>query len=149
MTAGITRVHGIAVMPTQRPSTLSFFNVSTSTNLISAEYTNAPANGVFDVMVRTGLSKFATVAVIGTPHWTGSATVLNFAIEDTGTLSDTGQEALSGLGFGSASDSVTYSAVKDALQAAVRAIGTNNANGYDMSAMVVANGVAATTSVTL
>lgn len=149
MSAGISRVHGIAVMPTQRPSTISFFNVTTSTNLISAEYTNAPANGVFDVMFRTGVSKFATVALIGTPSWTGSVTQLNFAIEDTGVLSDTGQTAPSGLGFGSKDDSTTYASVALALQAAIRAIGTSNANGYDMSAMAVAAGVAATTSPTL
>ena len=150
MTAGITRVHSFAVMPTQRPSTLSFFNVSTSTNLTSTEIgVNAQPNGVFDVMFRTGVTKFATVAVIGTPHWTGSATVLNFAIEDTGTLSDTGQVAGSGLGFGSKDDITTYTSVSDALQAAIRAISTNNYHSYDMSAMVVSPGVVATTNVTL
>ena len=149
MSAGIDRVHGFAITPSQRPSTLSFFNVSTSTNLITAEYTNAAANGVFDVMFRTGVSKFATVALIGTPFYANGATTLNFAIEDTGTLNTTPQVSPSGLGFGSASDMVNYTAVKDALQAAIRSIGSNNVHSYDMSAMVVSAGVAATTSVTL
>lgn len=156
MSAGITRVHGTAVMPSQRPSTISFFNVTTSTNMTTnGEFPashNAPTGGAYDTMFRVAISKFATVAMIGTPTWNGSnATFLNFAIEDTGTLSDVSTSttyAPSGLGFGSAVDMVNYTAVKDALQAAIRACGTS-ASGYDMTAMVVNAGVAATVNTKL
>lgn len=119
MSAGITRVHGSAVIPSQRPSTVSFYTLT----IVGADATGqvGVVNGVFDQVFRTAVDQFATVAMIGTPVYANSNTTLNFAIEDTGT------DALSpsGLGQGS-SQGATYGSTALALQAAVRALGTIN-----------------------
>jgi len=119
MSAGILRVHGSAVIPSQRPSTISFFTLT----IVGQDATGqvGVVNGVFDQVFRTAVDQFATVAMIGTPVYANSNTTLNFAIEDTGT--DT--LSPSGLGLGS-SEGTSYDTTAHALQAAVRALGTIN-----------------------
>jgi hypothetical protein len=118
MSAGITRIHGSAVIPSQRPSTVSFFTLT----IVGQDATGqvGVVNGVFDQVFRTAVNQFATVAMIGTPVY-GSDTTLRFAIEDTGT--DT--LSPSGLGLGS-NEGSSYDTTAHALQAAVRALGTIN-----------------------
>jgi len=146
MSAGISRVHGYVVAPSQRPSTLSFFNLQVSGNLTTSDATTA--NGALDQIFRTALDSFATVGLIGTPTYNGTtATYVNFAIEDTGVLSSVaGQTAPSGLGLGS-SEGFSTSTTALALTAAVQALGT--VNGFNLSTATVFAGVVATGSVTL
>jgi hypothetical protein len=121
MTAGITRKNGTVVAPTQRPSTLTFFQIDFGVDLTTSV---GVVNGAYEQAVRA-CENFATVAMVGTLNATGgTGQGLRIAIEDTGTLSDTGQVATSGLGMGSSSDSVTYASTADALKAAIRALGT-------------------------
>jgi len=119
MSAGITRVHGTAVIPSQRPSVISFFTLT----IVGQDATGqvGVVNGVYDQVFRTAVNQFATVAMIGTPVYANSNTTLNFAIEDTGT--DT--LSPSGLGLGS-TEGASYDTTAHALQAAVRALGTIN-----------------------
>jgi len=148
MSAGISRVHGYVVAPSQRPSTLSFFNLQVSGNLTTSDATTA--NGALDQIFRTALDSFATVGLIGTPTYNGTtATYVNFAIEDTGVLSSVaGQTAPSGLGLGSVETNYgTYGSTALALTAAVQALGT--VNGFNLSTATVFAGVVATGSVTL
>jgi hypothetical protein len=118
MSAGISRVHGTAVIPSQRPSTISFFTLT----IVGQDATGqvGVVNGVFDQIFRTAVDQFATVAMIGTPSY-ASDTTLRFAIEDTGADSN----SPSGLGLGS-SEGQSYDTVAHALQGAVRALGTIN-----------------------
>jgi hypothetical protein len=146
MSAGITRVHGYVVAPSQRPSTISFFNVAVGGNLTTSDSTTP--NGAMDQMFRTAIDQFATVALIGTPIVVGGLTYINFAIEDTGTLSSVaGQTAPSGLGLGSDENDFGYSGTAQALQVAVQALGT--VNGFNLAVSTVTSGVVATSSVTL
>jgi hypothetical protein len=117
MSAGISRVHGSAVIPSQRPSTISFFTLT----IVSQDATGqvGVVNGVFDQVFRTAVGQFATVAMIGTPVY-GSDTTLRFAIEDTGADAN----SASGLGLGNGAGAIDTTA--HALQAAVRALGTIN-----------------------
>lgn len=149
MSAGISRVHGSAVLPSQRPSTLSFFNISLPNANVVSE--NTVVNGAFDQIFRTAASQFATVALIGTPQYTGGNTVLNFAIEDTGvltTISTDTSYAASGLGFGSSEDSTyKYTTTALALQGYIRALGSSvGPNTVNLSTATVTAGVVASTS---
>jgi len=97
MSAGISRVHGYAALPSQRPSTISFYTITlTGVNASTTTYTQTP-NGVWDQIFRTAVDQFATVAMIGTPVYAASNTTLNFAIEDTGVDAN----SVTGLGEGS------------------------------------------------
>jgi hypothetical protein len=143
MSAGISRTHGTAVLPFQRPSTLSFFNVSLPNANITADA--GVVDGAFDQMFRTAVGKFATVGLVGTPAFTGGNTVLNFAIEDTGATTDANHPAASGLGLGQNGASPTTTAA--ALQAAIRALGTSVGSGArDLSTATVSLGVVASSS---
>jgi len=143
MSAGITRTHGTAVLPFQRPSTLSFFNVSLPNANITAD--SGVVDGAFDQMFRTAVGKFATVGLVGTPAFTGGNTVLNFAIEDTGATTDANHPAASGLGLGQNGASPTTTAA--ALQVAIRALGTSVGSGArDLSTATVSLGVVASAS---
>ena len=153
MSAGISRVHGYTIAPSQRPSTLSFYNLTVpSANLVSGGTVSpditAP-NGAFDQIFRTALGSFATVALIGTPVYTGGNTVINFAIEDTGILgSVAGQTAPTGLGLGSVETSYgTFTSTFAALAGAVQALGT--VNGIALGSVVVNTRVAANSSTTI
>jgi len=120
MSAGITRKNGTVLAPSQRPSTLTFFQIDFGVDLTTSV---GVVDGAFEKAVRA-CENFATLAMVGTLNATGgTGQGLRIAIEDTGTVSDTGQPATSGLGMGSASDSVTYSNTADALKAAIRALG--------------------------
>jgi len=137
MSAGITRVHGTAIVPSQRPSTISFFTATfPSMDIHTSEV--GVVNGVFDQVFRVAASSFATVAMIGTPVYAASNTTIRFAIEDTGTASDTGQPAPSGLGLGS-SEGNSYDTTAHALQAAIRGLGNSvGPNGVDLTGVTVA-----------
>jgi hypothetical protein len=117
MSAGITRVHGSVAAPSQRPSTLSFFNISFP----------AAVNGQVDVVdgaidkTINACSLFATVAMVGTVgnYGTGANRDLRVALEDTGVDS----LSPSGLGEGAPTNHASTAA---ALQAAIQALGTVN-----------------------
>ena len=143
MSAGISRTHGTAVLPYQRPSTLSFFNISLPNANVVSE--NTVVNGAFDQIFRTAASQFATVALIGTPQYTGGNTVLNFAIEDTGATTDANHPAASGLGLGNGSN--TYASTALALQGYIRALGaTVGPNTVNLSTATISAGVVASAS---
>jgi len=148
MSAGISRVHGSAVLPSQRPSTLSFFNVSLPNANVVSE--NTVVNGAFDQIFRTAANQFATVALIGTPQYVGGNTVLNFAIEDTGVLSTVSTAtdyAPSGLGKGSSEDTTyAYASTALALQGYIRNLGTVGPNSVVLSTATVTAGVVASSS---
>lgn len=132
MSAGITRVHGTVVAPSQRPSTLTFFQIDFNVNLASSV---GVVNGAFEQALRA-CSNFATVAMIGTLDNTGgTGQGLRIAIEDTGA----GTYSASGLGLGSASDATTYASTALALQAAIRALGaTAGSDSKDLTGATVA-----------
>ena len=113
MSTGITRVHGYAAAPSQRPSTLTFFQIDFGVNLTSSV---GVAGGAFELAVRA-CQNFATVAMIGTLNATGgTGEGLRIAIEDTGVDTD----SPSGLGEGLPTSHATTAA---ALQAAIVALG--------------------------
>jgi hypothetical protein len=124
MSAGITRVHGTAILPSQRPSTVSFYTITIAGSDVTSEV--GVVNGVWDQVFRTAVDQFATVAMIGTPVYAASNTTLRFAIEDTGT------DALSasGLGLGS-SEGTSFDTTAHALAAAIKALGT--VNGFNLN----------------
>jgi hypothetical protein len=124
MSAGITRVHGTAILPSQRPSTVSFYTITIAGSDVTSEV--GVVNGVWDQVFRTAVDQFATVAMIGTPVYAASNTTLRFAIEDTGT------DALSasGLGLGS-SEGNSFDTTAHALVAAIKALGT--VNGFNLN----------------
>jgi hypothetical protein len=118
MSAGITKVHGSVAAPSQRPSTLSFFNISFPA-AVNGQV--GVVNGAIDQTINA-CSLFATVAMIGTVgnNGTGANRDLRIALEDTGTDS----LSPSGLGEGAPTNHATTAA---ALQAAIQALGTVNA----------------------
>jgi hypothetical protein len=123
MSAGITRVNSRAILPSQRPSAVQFYNLTIAS--IDARTESTATDGVFDRVFRTAIPQAGvTVAMIGTATYTTS-TVVNFAIETTGVDAIT-----------------TGSFTAAALQTAVQALGT--VNGYTLAtSATVAFGVAA------
>ena len=117
MSAGITRVHGSVAAPSQRPSTLSFFNIAFPA-AVNGQV--GVVNGAIDKTIQA-CSLFATVAMIGTVQntGTGSNRDLRIAIEDTGADS----LSPSGLGMGLPDEE---SNTADALETAIKAVGTVN-----------------------
>lgn len=117
MSAGITRVNGTVAAPSQRPSTLSFFNISFPA-AVNGQV--GVVDGVIDQVVRA-CSLFATVAMVGTVgnYGTGANRDLRIALEDTGV------DALSpsGLGMGLPAEEASTA---DALETAIKALGTVN-----------------------
>jgi len=148
MSAGITRSHGYAIMPSQRPSTILFYSLVIPAQNCTSEMT--VVNGAFDQIFRTALPQFATVAFVGTATYTGGNTVVNFAIEATGvdSLSPTG------LGLGSSENSSAYSSgaaygttTQVALQNAVQSLGSAaGVNSINLSSATIYFGVTGTTS---
>jgi len=143
MSAGISRVHGYTALPSQRPSTLSFYTITvTGADVSGTTYTQS-ANGLWDQIFRTAVDQFATVAMIGTPVYAASNTTLNFAIEDTGV--DT--NSVTGLGLGSSengswsSGAAFGSTTAAALTNAIKSLGTNVQGINCTSAVAVAAGV--------
>jgi hypothetical protein len=145
MSAGISRVHGYAFLPSQRPSSLTFYNLTINGD----QRTEATVvNGAIDQIFRTALPTFATVAMVGGTTYTGGNTIVNFAIEDTGV----DQLSITGLGLGSTSQALGYgtgnTGTAAALQAAVRALGSSvGPNTVNVSTATVAFGVAAVSAV--
>jgi hypothetical protein len=113
MSAGITRVHGSVAVPSQRPSTLSFYKITFAATVASEV---GVVNGAIDKTLNA-CSLFATVAMIGSLKDTGTTLVI--ALEDTGvdSLSPTG------LGMGLPDEETSTAA---ALETAIQALGTVN-----------------------
>jgi hypothetical protein len=128
---GITKVHGTVVAPSQRASTITFFQIDTGVDLTASV---GVVGGAFEKMVQV-CSNFATVAMIGTLNNTGgTGQGLRIAIEDTGADSF----SASGLGKGSASDATTYATTALALQAAIQALGaTAGSDSKDLTGAAV------------
>jgi hypothetical protein len=120
MSAGITRVHGTTIAPSQRASTLTFFQIDFGVNLTTSV---GVVDGAFEKAVRA-CSNFATIAMIGTLDATGgTGQGLRIAIEDTGVTST----APSGLGMGNPDDySTTATALAEAIQALGATAGTDS-----------------------
>ena len=115
MSAGITRVHGTVAAPSQRPSTLTFFQIDTGVNLTSSV---GVVGGAFEKMV-LACQNFATVAMIGTLNATGgTGQGLRIAIEDTGA------DDLSPSGLGQGQNGAAPTTTAAALQAAIVALGS-------------------------
>lgn len=114
---GITRLNGTAAVPSQRPSTISFFNISFAASVANDV---GVVDGALDKIFRFAVPTVAVVAMIGTVQDNGSGTGrdIRFAIEDTGADAN----SPSALG-GTPDNSVTTA---NALQAAIRALGTVN-----------------------
>jgi hypothetical protein len=125
---GITKVHGTVVAPSQRASTLTFFQIDTGVNLTSSV---GVVGGAFEKMVQA-CSNFATVAMIGTLNATGgTGEGLRIAIEDTGA----DDLSPSGLGEGLPN---SYATTALALQAAIRALGaTAGSDSKDLTGATV------------
>jgi len=129
MSSGITRVHGSVAAPSQRPSTLTFFQIDFGVNC-TAEV--GLVNGAIDQAIRA-CSEFATVAMVGTLNATGgTGQGLVIGVEDTGVDS----LSPSGLGMGLPDEAATTAA---ALQAAIVALGDDvGANSIDLTGATVA-----------
>ena len=129
MSAGITRVHGSVAAPSQRPSTLTFFQIDFGVDC-TAEV--GLVNGAIDQAVRA-CSEFATVAMVGTLSATGgTGQGLVIGVEDTGTDS----LSPSGLGMGLPDEAANTAA---ALEAAIVALGDDvGANSIDLTGATVA-----------
>ena len=129
MSTGITKVHGYAAAPSQRPSTLTFFQIDFGVNLTASV---GVVGGAFELAVRA-CQNFATVAMIGTLNATGgTGEGLRIAIEDTGVDS----LSPSGLGEGLPTSHATTAL---ALQAAIVALGaTAGTDSKDLTNATVA-----------
>ena len=124
MSAGITRVHGTALVPSQRPSTLSFFTITFDANIKTTATTTSDigvVDGALDRIFRTAIPTVAVVGMIGTVASNGLT--LRFAIEDTGADSLSPSYLGMGPGNGAGSDLDSTAA---AIQAAIVALGTVN-----------------------
>jgi hypothetical protein len=128
---GITKVHGYSAAPSQRPSTLAFFQIDFGVD-VSGEV--GVVGGAIDQTI-LAISRFATVAMIGTVNNTGgTGQGLRIALEDTGTDAN----SPSGLGKGSASDAVTYASTALALTAALTGLGADvGPNSIDLTGAAV------------
>lgn len=117
MSAGITKVNGSVAAPSQRPSTLSFFNISFPA-AVNGQV--GVVNGAIDQTINA-CSLFATVAMVGTVgnYGTGANRDLRIALEDTGADS----LSPSGLGMG---EPANEASTADALETAIKALGTVN-----------------------
>ena len=113
MSAGITRVHGSVAAPSQRPSTLSFYQITFAATVASEV---GVVNGAVDQTLRA-CANFATVGMTGTLQNTGTTLVVG--------LEDTGVDSLSPSGLGQGNPD-NYSTTAAALQAAIQALGTVN-----------------------
>jgi len=124
MSAGITRVHGTALVPSQRPSTLSFFTITFDANIKTTATTTSDigvVDGALDRIFRTAIPTVAVVGMIGTVASNGLT--LRFAIEDTG--ADALSPSYLGMGPGNGAGSDPDSTAL-AIQAAIVALGTVN-----------------------
>ena len=129
MSAGITRVHGTAIAPSQRPSTLTFFQIDFGVDLTSSV---GVVGGAFEKAV-LACQNFATVAMIGTLNATGgTGQGLRIAIEDTGV------DSLSPTGLGQGQNGASPTTTALALQAAIVALGaTAGSDSKDLTGATV------------
>jgi len=121
MSAGITRVHGTALVPSQRASTLSFFTITFDANIKTTATTTSDigvVDGALDRIFRTAIPTVAVVGMIGTVASNGLT--LRFAIEDTGA------DALSPSYLGTGPTNASPATTAAAIQAAIVALGTVN-----------------------
>jgi hypothetical protein len=131
MSAGITRKNGYAATPSQRPSTLTFFNLAFAAT--QAAEVNL-VNGTLDQVFRIALPTIGVVGMIGTlqNNGTGAGRDIRFAIEDTGA------DALSPSYLGTGPTNASPATTALALQAAVRALGsTVGPNSVDLTGALV------------
>lgn len=119
MSAGISRVHGYAATPSQRPSTISFFTITFAADITSDI---GKVDGALDRIFRTAVPTVATVAMIGTV--VASGLTLTFAIEDTG--ADIYSPSFLGTGPDNAGQGDAGATTALAFQEAIRALGTVN-----------------------
>jgi hypothetical protein len=118
---GITRIHGTAAVPSQRPSTISFYTITFDANIKTTATTTSDigvVDGALDKIFRFAIPTVASLAMIGTVATNGLT--LRFAIEDTG--ADSNSPSYLGTGPTNASPATTAAA----LQAAIVALGTVN-----------------------
>lgn len=122
MSAGITKVHGTVIAPSQRPSTLTFFQIDFGVDLSASV---GVVGGAFEKALNA-CSNFATIAMIGTLNNTGgTGQGLRIAIEDTGVDA----YATSGLGMGLPDEySDTATALAEAIQALGATAGSDSKN---------------------
>jgi hypothetical protein len=130
MSAGITRIHGTVLAPSQRPSTISFYQIDFGVDLTSSV---GVVDGAFERAVRA-CQNFATVAMIGTLNSTGgTGQGLRIAIEDTGA------DALSPSYLGTGPTNASPASTAAALQAAIVALGaTAGVDSKDLTNATVA-----------
>jgi hypothetical protein len=131
MSAGITRKNGYAATPSQRPSTLTFFNLAFAAT--QAGEVNL-VNGTLDQIFRIALPTIGVVGMIGTlgNNGTGAGRDIRFAIEDTGA------DALSPSYLGTGPTNASPATTALALQAAVRALGSSvGPNSVDLTGALV------------
>lgn len=144
--AGISRVHGYAAAPSQRPSTISHYTLTFGANITTTAQTSTywagssntnngysdvgVTDGALDRIFRTAIPTVATVAMIGTVASNGLS--VRFAIEDTGVDANSPGALGTGLVNGAAGSTSTAAA----LTSAVQALGT--VNGIGLSSATVA-----------
>lgn len=134
MSAGITRVHGYAATPSQRPSTLSFFNIAFAGTQAGEV---GLVNGTLDQIFRIAVPTVGVVGMIGTlgNNGTGANRDIRFAIEDTG--ADANSPSYLGMGPGNGAGSDPDSTAL-AIQAAIRALGSSvGPNTVDLTGATV------------
>lgn len=141
MSAGIARVHGTAAVPSQRPSTISFYTITFAADILTTATTTSDvgvADGALDRVFRTAVGTVASVAMIGTV--VSSGLTLTFAIEDTG--ADVNSPSFLGTGPDNAGQGNAGATTALAFQEAIRALGT--VNGIALGSVTVAAGIRGT-----
>ena len=114
MSAGITRIHGTVLAPSQRASTITFYTIDFGVDMSASV---GVVGGAFEEAIRA-CSNFATVAMIGTLNDDGgTGQTIRIAIEDTGA------DALSPSYLGTGPTNASPASTAAALQAAIRALG--------------------------
>lgn len=148
---GISRVHGYAAAPSQRPSTISFYTITFPADITTTASTTQAqvdaglgkvatsdvgfVNGALDRIFRTAIGTVGTVAMIGTV--VASGLTLTFAIEDTG--ADVYSPSYLGTGPDNAGQGDAGATTALAFQEAIRTLGT--VNGIALGSVTVAAGV--------
>jgi hypothetical protein len=119
---GITRIHGTVAAPSQRPSTITFYQIDFGVNMTASV---GVVGGAFEKAV-LACQNFATVAMIGTLDATGgTGRGLRIGIEDTGVDS----YSPTGLGQGLPDEyGTTATALAEAIQALGSTAGTDSKN---------------------
>lgn len=132
MTFGIPRVHGSLIAPKNFAGVgLQDFTVTFASGDAAALAADVGvANGALDQVFRTAASLFASISRVGTLN----GVAIRFAVESLGFEGENGGEGF--LGTGPDNEAGTVTTTAEALQAAIRALGT--VNGVDLTAVTVA-----------